>query len=397
MANSSYGTRVGLFFGAVFLVYGVYVPFLPLWLDWRGLTAAQIGILTSAPYLARLVATPAIGYAADRIGDPPRVIRWLAWSALAAALLVTQSFGFGALLVSTLLLAVAVWSIIPLTETVAIGGVRRGLDYGRMRLWGSISFIAASFVGGAAVDLAGRGSGIWLIVAGCAVTVAAAYALPVVPRDGPTRVRRLDRGVVLKLARDPLFLLFLLAIGAVQASHATFYTFGAIHWREMGLSTAWIGGLWAVGVLTEIVLFAWSGRIAARLGPLLLLALGGSAAMVRWTAMSFSPGLPWLVPLQVLHGFTYGASHLGAIHFIGRAVPEVAGGTAQALYATVAAGVMHGLATLASGLAYARFGEGAYLAMSALSLVGLAATALLARLWHGGALWHDEPPVAGSA
>lgn len=391
MSMSSYGLRIGLFFAALFLIYGVYIPYLPLWLDWRGLTAAEIGIVTSAPYFARLVATPAIGYAADAIGDHARIVRWLAWTALAAALASSQSSGFTMLLGTTLVLAMAAWSINPLAETIAIGGVRKGLDYGRMRLWGSLTFILASFAGGAAVDIAGRGSGIWLIFAGCAITVAASYLLP-----GPEGVtagvqrRRIDPTIVLRLARHRLFLLFLLSIGSIQASHAMFYTFGAIHWRDMGLSTAWIGSLWAIGVLTEVALFAWSGRVAGWLGPITLLVLGASGAIVRWTAMSGSPILPWLVPLQMLHGLTYGASHLGAIHFIGRAVPTSASGTAQALYATVAAGIFHGLATMVSGLAYARFGESAYFAMAALAAIGLGAALVLRQLWTGGPLWDDS-------
>ena len=70
-----------------------------------------------------------------------------------------------------LIFAVAWTTIMPLTETVAMGGVRAaGLDYGRMRLWGSLSFIAASFCGGWVVERLGAGGVIWLIVVGGALT-----------------------------------------------------------------------------------------------------------------------------------------------------------------------------------------------------------------------------------
>ena len=103
--------------------------------------------------------------------------------------------------------------------------------------------------------------------------------------------------------------------------------------------------------------------------------------------MAFELPLAALAPLQVLHAATYGASHLGAIHFIARAVPTEAAGTAQALYATVAAGVMMGAATMASGSLYAVFGGRAYLAMAALGAVGLAASVVVIRRWDGGPLW----------
>ena len=57
-----------------------------------------------------------------------------------------------------LMFAVAWTTIMPLTETVAMSGVKAaGLDYGRMRLWGSLSFIAASFCGGWVVERLGPG------------------------------------------------------------------------------------------------------------------------------------------------------------------------------------------------------------------------------------------------
>jgi PPP family 3-phenylpropionic acid transporter len=38
-----YAARMAAFFAALFLVIGLQVPYLPLWLDWRGLSATQIG------------------------------------------------------------------------------------------------------------------------------------------------------------------------------------------------------------------------------------------------------------------------------------------------------------------------------------------------------------------
>lgn len=239
-------------------------------------------------------------------------------------------------------------------------------------------------------------------------TVGAAYLLPApsrlaaFPLPGPDggaagsataegaaapKRRGIDRATVLRLAGDPLFVVFLIAVGTAMASHATFYTFGAIAWRAGGMSSAWIGTLWSIGVIAEIALFAWSGAVLARFGVLTLLLAGTLGAVVRWGAMSLDPPLAVLVPLQVLHGLTYGAAHLGAIHFIGKAVPEEAGGTAQALYSTIAAGVMQGGATMLSGVLYARYGNGAYLAMSAMAAVGCVASLVLARRWDGGPLW----------
>ena len=225
-------------------------------------------------------------------------------------------------------------------------------------------------------------------MAGAVATAAAALLLPQLTaaparsETGPPRQRLAEAA---RLAGAPVFLLFLLAAGAVHGSLATFYTFGALHWRGQGISAAWVGVLWAIGVAAEILLFAFSNALLRRLGPPALLMIGAAAGVVRWAAMAADPPLAVLVPLQLLHGLTYGATHLGAIHFISRAVPERASGTAQALR-DGGGGARAGLATIAAGPLYAAFGGNSYLAMAGLAAVGLVAAVGVRRGWHGGEL-----------
>ena len=118
------------------------------------------------------------------------------------------------------------------------------------------------------------------------------------------------------------------AAGLIHGSHGMFYTFGVLHWNSQGIAPEWIGTLWAIAIPGEVLLFAYSGAVVHRLGAIPLLITGASAAVLRWTAMSFDPPLALLFPIQLLHGLTYGAAHLGAMHFISRAVPDHAAGTA---------------------------------------------------------------------
>lgn len=386
--------RLSGLYAAVFFVAGAKLPFLPVWLDWRGLTLAEISIVMAAPLFARIAVTPIVAFAADRWGDHRRVVALLAWAALIGLVLLTQSHGFWSLLALTLVIAMAWTSIMPLAETVAMSGVRsKGLDYGRMRLWGSLSFIAASVVGGMAIGQFGPGCAVWFMVVGAALTVAAAHGLPKpVAAVGLAGARGPVWSDVGPLVTSRTFLLFLLAVGCVQAAHAVFYTFGTVHWRAQGLSAAWSGALWAIGVIAEIGLFAFSGVAVKAVGVAALMAAGALASVIRWTAMGFDPPLVLLISLQVLHGATYGATHLAAVHFISSTVPPALGGTAQALYASVTSGIAMGSATLVAGRLYATWGGQAYLAMAVLSLVGLLASIALLRSKSGRAL---RAPEAG--
>jgi len=376
--HRNFAVRVSVLFAAIFVVAGTNLPYFPVWLDWRGLSPSEIAFITALPLFVRVLVTPVIAFAADRTGDHRRFLIALSWCGLAALGLLSQSTGFWPILVCTLAFSLAWTTIMPLTETVALSGVTvAGLDYGRMRLWGSLTFIAASVCGGWVVERLGAASAIWLVVAGGALTTAASHALArpigLGRLKAATSPPRLQIADAMGLLRSRTILLFLLATGAIQAAHAVFYTFGTLHWGTQGLSAGWSGALWAIAVIAEIGLFAFSAAVVRRLGAVELIIMGGAAAVVRWLAMGFDPPLAWLVPLQILHGLTFGATHLGAMHFMGRVVPARQTGTAQALYASVTGGIAMGGAMLMAGPLYAAYGGHAYWPMAIIAAVGVAA------------------------
>jgi PPP family 3-phenylpropionic acid transporter len=200
----------------------------------------------------------------------------------------------------------------------------------------------------------------------------------------------------MRLLRSRLFVVFLVAIGSVHGAHATFYTFGALQWQAEGLSAAWVGTLWAIGVTAEVILFAFSAPVVRRFSPAQLIVAGAAASVLRWSAMAFDPPLLLLVPLQAMHALTYGAAHLGAILFITRAVPSQGMGSAQAFYAVMAAGLVLGLVGLASGALYERLGGGVYFLPAIVSLIGLGAGVALLKRWNGGLLWPESLRPAAS-
>lgn len=402
--RASYSLRLAVFYGALFLIYGIHLPYLPVWLDWRGLTPEQIALVTAAPFFLRLFVTPAVAILADSTARHRSLIIALTGLTLVLALVLSQMESFLLILVVSLAFAISLSTVMPLTETIAIAGVRaHGLDYGRMRLWGSITFVGVGFAGGWMIDRVGPGVVVGCIAAGAAATAASAWLLPdpglksqiAPPVDTGARAPPFGRmREAANLVRSPVFLAFLLAAGAAQGAHGMFYTFGALTWKAQGISTAAVGALWAIAIAGEVLLFAYSSQVVRRWGPVTLIVAATAAAVLRWALMSLSPPVGVLIALQTLHTLTYGASHLGAMHFISRAVPESAQGTAQALYATVASGVLMGVATLSSGWLYARIGPHAYWAMAALAGLGFAGALYVRARWSGNLLWGDTSRAA---
>ncbi len=376
--------RVALLYGAQFLAVGMAMPLLPVWLAALGLGSAAIGQVLAAQSFSRMLAQPVIARVADRTGGLREVM--LACALL--ALLVSTWLGSLARGFWPILLGVAAaWfffsPLIPLTEVLAVRvGERHGVAYGRMRLWGSLAFILGAMLAGLLLDALPAAMLIWAVVAAQFLTALGVLAQQ--RAEAGLSVADMSKNTAhagnWKELLNAGFMLFLVVGGLVQASHAMLYGFAALHWRALGYSGLTIGGLVTAGVLAEVALFWFSGQLMRRVGAARLLMLGAAAAAMRWLGMAFDPPLPVLYGLQLLHAFTFGAAHLGAIAFIRTRAPARLAATAQAIYSSISMGLFMMLAMSASGQLYAAYGARAWLAMAAMAALAVPLAGLLRRV-----------------
>ena len=371
------------------LIGGAYTPFFGAWLAWKGLSPGEIGALLSAGMLLRVVVAPVTGIIADAKNDRRGMM---------LALYAIMLAGYGALngvSAPLLIFAAAVpaniagGSITPLLESVSVRlSERFGFDYGHVRLWASSLFVAGNLVSGVAVSIWGLAViAPWLTIS-VVLSLASIYVLPKPAAGAP----RGDFGLRMRatfaeareLLRSGIFLIFLAAASLDQGSHAFYYAYGGLHWRQLGYSGTLIGIIWPLGVLAEIALMSMSLRVFRVLGATRLLLLGSIGCVLRWTILAFDPPLALVIVAQILHGATFALAHLGAMYFILKATPPRLAATAQSLYAVCSSGIALGLGTLASGPLYAQFGGRTYLLMSVMGLAAAFLAFWLGHAWNGG-------------
>ncbi len=380
-AGDGFAPRLALFYSGFFLASGVQLPFFPAWLSAKGLDSQAIGLVLAVPMLVRVFAIPVAARIADRLAAPREVLIVAATATAIGYAAVGISHGLVAILVAVLVASLAAAPIMPLADAYALRGLgMRRRAYGPVRLWGSVAFIVANLVGGLALDAIARVDLIWLIVAGFAVMTASAFALGPLRAEPPAPAGQPPRTTW--LYGFPAFLAVAAAASLIQASHAVYYGFSAIDWSARGFDGTTIGALWALGVVAEIVLLALSPRLPERLGALGLIGLGGAGGAIRWAAMTLDPPAALLPVLQCLHGLSFGATHLGAVHYLARAAPDRQGATAQGDFSTVM-GVVMAAASGLSGALYGAFGSHAYAGMAALAAAGGACALLAPRLGRG--------------
>jgi MFS transporter, PPP family, 3-phenylpropionic acid transporter len=145
--------RSCLVYVASFSAAGLNQPYLPVWLTSRGLSESEIALVISTPMVLRLIVTPLFGTLADRAGSHRTVICIMAATAFLLAFALSLAHGFWPILVVATAMLLVWQSIGPIVDASVLQLIRRGIanDFGRIRLWGSASFAAASVLGGFAL------------------------------------------------------------------------------------------------------------------------------------------------------------------------------------------------------------------------------------------------------
>ncbi|AND91044.1 MULTISPECIES: MFS transporter [Bradyrhizobium] len=360
-----FAVSLALFYSAFFAVLGTHMPFFPVWLKAIGIDAAWIGLINALPAITRFTTLPQVAaFAEKRHAIRAGIMVSVLATAIGFAAVGLQQQPLALFLIYAL--TCMMWTpTMPLTDAYALRGVARyGLDYGPLRLWGSAAFAAGSLACGYLVDSIAARDLIWVIVAWAVVAVLASLRLQ--PLDDLRR-RTTETHAGKALLHDGGFWAVIASAALIQSSHIAFYTFSAITWQLHGHGGLTIAGLWTLGVIAEIVVFALSPRFS--LHPSTLMAIGGLSAVVRWIVTASEPSLALLAIVQLGHGLSFGMTMVGTMNLLVQRVPSHQIARGQGYYAACN-GLLGATTSIASGAIYARIGEGLYYVMAAMAAAG---------------------------
>jgi PPP family 3-phenylpropionic acid transporter len=360
-----------LLYALLYGAFGAASPFLPAYVEERGIPAELIGVVFGAGTAIRLLSAPIAGRIADRTHALRLVLAVCAFGTALAATGYLGASSFWPLLAVSLLHAIALAPTTNLADALALVSSRRaaplGFEYGWVRGAGSAAFIVASLVAGWAIASHGLSVVIWLqALLMLAVPLSLIRVSPVEPKDEP---RTISRSGILELLRLREFRLVVLVAALILGSHALHDTFSVIRWRAAGISPQTISLLWSLSVAAEVIVFFFAGpSLLRRLSPPGAIAMAALAGAVRWLVAALTTDVMALALIQPLHGITFALLHLACMRLLAKAVPDDLAATAQAIYETVGVGAASALLTMVSGVLYANMGAAAFGVMSVLCL-----------------------------
>ncbi|WP_336282791.1 3-phenylpropionate MFS transporter [Cronobacter dublinensis] len=353
-----------------FFSYGIFLPFWSVWLAGVGVAPETIGLLLGSGLVARFLGSLLL---APRVKDPSRLVfalRLLATLTLVFAL----GFWFGHQVAWLFVILVGFnlffSPLVPLTDALAATWQRQiTMDYGRVRLWGSLAFVIGSALTGKLVSSYDYRAILALLSLGVASMLIGMMLKPSVMPQGEARHNEAAGWPVWRKLVSENWR-FLACVSLLQGAHAAYYGFSAIYWQGQGYSASVVGYLWSLGVVAEIVIFALSKKLFSRFGARDLLLLSGVLGIIRWGLMGWTTALPWLIVAQILHCGSFSICHLAAMRYIAaREGSEVI--RLQSVYSAVAMGGGIAVMTVFAGFLYQHLAGGVFWVMALVALPAL--------------------------
>lgn len=363
--RTSPAARLAGFYALYFGTVGISLPFFPGYFRAIGLSASQIGLLLAIGPVCALFAPPLWGQLADRTGRPGLVLAIVSLGAAAGYGLLTLAGGFPAAFGALVVHAVFASAITTLIDTLALHHVvARGGSYARLRVFGSLGFVASSVAFGFAVTGYGRATVLWPVGLMTAAAVWAGTLLANAPRaqhDGP----RPTFQAALALLRRREVTLFLVATALHWIACTPYHGSLALYVGELGFGPSVVSLSAGLAVVSEIaVMWTWP-RWAHAVSPRALLMLAFAASSVRWALMAWTTRADVLVAAAVLHALTFGAFYLAAVTWMAERTPASLRATGQALFVACTFGLGGVVGYAGSGRVYDAVGGGRLFALAA--------------------------------
>ena len=302
-----------------FAVNGVFLPFWILYLTGvKNLTVLEASSIFSMLYLARFLGGIFLSpYLLKRYN-----ISLSLKISVIAGILLALSYGTTnnkiVLTLITFMFGLVYYTVAPFIESLASLFLKEeGIDYGKARTWGSVSFTLVGIAAGGIIGYVGSIALYYILIILLVLYVVFMF-LPQPKLVRTLTVNKSDNNNTGKLyswvLKDKNAILLILVIFLYQLSHTAYNNYNALYLESMNISAKWMSGLILnISVIAEILFFIFSKKIIGKIKPTQLLVFCGIGAIIRWLMLAIFHNIYVFVVMQTFHAITFAVGHIAFI------------------------------------------------------------------------------------
>lgn len=378
MPKQAFGYALFLF--CYYAHTGTFSTYATLFFAGKGMTVAQIGVLMSMIQVLRIVGPNVVGSLADYSQRRVLVLRLAGIAALAGFSGFFLGQSFAQFLLAMIVLNLFTSAQAPICEALMLSEMRGDLTYyGRIRLWGSLGFIASVMLAAYALDYFGIMTLPWVAGGLLVCVILAAFHLKEVARPP----HQSQPPALFSVLRRREVIAFFCSTALMVAAHTALYTFYSLYLERNGYSKTVIGAMWSLGVTAEVLLFYFQAPLFRRWGARRMMYLSLAIGALRFAMIGFGAQLLWVLVLaQLMHAATFALHHSSAVTTLQRWFSGPLQARGQALYMSLSYGIGGSLGGLFLSRWWERAGpQSVYYVAAAMVVLALLA-ALLSFRWQ---------------
>lgn len=319
---------------SIFASLACYFPFLAVFFQDKGLSYTQIGFMFALWSLTSVLVQPVWGFITDKysykkatlmltlgLGAPAIFALLFANSPVTIGLAVVLFFSFNS-------------PIITLMDSYTYEIITKhpGMQYGKIRFFGSLGYAAASLSMGLVVKAFGIGTSFTIFVIVCYIAIAFIKKIEYKGEPNGIRINFKDVGIQLRNKRFQHYILIIAFFSIAFGGNQTYMT---ILIKQTGGTMFQLGLVGFIIAMSEYPSLQFGTRILRKFGDMNMLVFSMLFYTLRYFLDSVAVSSDMVLAIQALQGLTYPLFLIATYEFISRTTPPNMRTTAMTINAAV--------------------------------------------------------------
>jgi len=321
MKNGILSLKLKTLYIVEFGALACFSPFLTYYFQLRGLSYTQIGIAFAISSITGVVTQPIWGVITDKyLNKRTTMIITMILSCISIYNFVFAK-NFYYILFSIALLLSFQSSLLSVSDayTYEIMDHHKDIQYGRIRLMGSLGFAIVALILGQIIKYFGINSAFFLYSIIMFVGVMIVFSIDF---KGTTTPQKIDLSDIISLIKDRRFFIFIVAIIFANIANGSNGSYISLLIQETGGDVSQLGLLWFTLAISELPIFFFGKNLLKKHGELNLLIVGMLLFTIRYFLDSICTSYIYVILIQVMQGITFPLFFMAALEYLNIITPR---------------------------------------------------------------------------
>lgn len=307
-----------------FVAYGAlacYFPFLAVYFKSRGLNYIQSGFAFSLTSLVSIGAQPLMGYISDKYLNKKLMILINMLACTVLIYLYILADGFYGVIFAIIALLLFQSSIMSIMDAYCYDIAEKDpqVNYGQVRLMGSVGFAFVSLALGLLIQSYGINTSFYMY---SAFFLIAALFVSGINYKSESHIARPTSKDVLEVLKNYKFILFVLSVLFLNISLQSHSSYIATLIEATGGNVANLGIVWFGSAISELPAFFFSSKLLKRVGVLNIYMIAVVLYMIRMLLSAYSSSYSMVIAVQLMQSITYPLYMVAVIQYVYVIVPD---------------------------------------------------------------------------